>query len=113
MIAKNIENKEITFVWYDGECEQIIPDYIFYHNNILCGGFSFCESTHMFYQVCIFPSMWNQGLGTQMMREAIDFFPNGDLALKTISDAALRVYKKIGFEIEYEGCGTYQMIYRR
>ena len=113
MICKNIENKEIIFVWYDGEHELIAPEYLFYNDDVLCGGFSFYEPTKMFHQVCIFPHMQNKGLGTQMMREAVELFPNGDLALKTVSDIALRVYTKVGFEIEYEGCGTYQMIYRR
>lgn len=112
MIIKNVENVEVPFIWYDGEEDLIIPEYLFYYQNKLCGGFSFNESTCMFHQVCIFPSLWNQGLGTQMMKEAVAFIP-GPLYLKTSNKIAYHIYKKIGFKTESNSNGLWNMKYER
>lgn len=112
MIMKNDSNIKIPFVWAEGDIDYITPNYLFYHKDTLYGGFSFNESTRMFHEVCILPQFWNNGFGTAMMQEAIEFIP-GTLYLKTWNLKAHHIYSKIGFITEFTSGDTYNMIYER
>jgi RimJ/RimL family protein N-acetyltransferase len=112
MIVKNKNFEKVPFAWEEGDIDLLTPDYLFYYNGTLCGGFSFNESTRMFHEVCIFPHLWGQGFGTTMMKEAIDFIP-GTLYLKTWNSKALHIYRKIGFITEFVNGDTHNMVYER